>query len=67
MNFKFTLDKYSFGISKDFELLANMDVKYQFELDNFNNTNKYSIIDFRIPNTNVYLELKAVLVDLMLF
>ena len=36
-----------------------MDVKYQFELDNFNNTNKYSIVDFRIPNTNIYLELKS--------
>ena len=55
MNGKFIQDKYSFGIDKEFEFLANMDVKYQFELDNLNNTNKYSIVDFRIPNTNIYI------------
>jgi len=36
-----------------------VDVKYQFVLDNLNDTNKYSIIDFRIPNTNIYIELKS--------
>ena len=59
MNGKFIQDKYSFGISKEFEFLANMDVKYQFELDNLNNTNKYSRVDFRIPNTYIYIELKS--------
>ena len=58
MNAKFTSDKYSFGISKEFEFLANMDVNYQFQLDSLNNTSKYSIVDFKIPNTNIYIELK---------
>ena len=34
-------------------------MNYQFDLDNLNNTNQYSIVDFRIPNTNIYLELKS--------
>ena len=59
MNCKFTKDKYRFGVDKEFEFIANMDVKYQFELDSLNNTNKYSIVDFRIPKTNIHIELKS--------
>jgi len=59
MNGRIIQDKYMFGISKEFEFLANMDVNYQFQLDNLNNTNKYSIVDFRIPNTNIYIELRS--------
>ena len=55
MNGKFTKYKYEFGIDKEFEFVANMDVKYQFVLDNLNDTNKYSIVDFRIPNTYIYI------------
>ena len=59
MNKKFTKDKYSFGVSKEFEFLVSMDIHYQFQLDNLNNTNKFSIVDFRIPNTNIHIELKS--------
>ena len=53
MNAKFTSDKYSFGISKEFEFIAWMDVNYHFQLENLNNTNKYSIVGFKIPNINI--------------
>ena len=56
MNAKCTKDKYSFGISKEFELIASMDVNYQFQLDNLNNTNKFSRVDFQMPNTSIYIE-----------
>ena len=53
MNREFTKDKYSFGMSKEFEFIASMDVNYQYQLDNLNDTNKYSIVDSKIPNTNI--------------
>ena len=58
MNAKFIKDKHSFGISKEFEFIASMDVNYQPQLDNVNDTNKYSIIDFKIPTTKICIELK---------
>ena len=59
MDKKFTTPKYSFGVCGEFAFQAHMDINYQFELDNLNNTNKYSVVDFRIPTTNIYIELKT--------
>ena len=36
-----------------------MDIKYQLQLENLNNTDNYSVVDFKIPNTNIYIELKS--------
>ena len=59
MSSQFTVKKHSFGISKEFEFMAIMDIKYQLQLENLNNTDNYSVVDFRIPNTNIYIELKS--------
>ena len=59
MNAKITKDKHPLGISKEFELILSMDVNYQFQLDNLNNIDKISDVDFRIPNTNIHIELKV--------
>ena len=59
MDKKFTESKHSFGVCGEFAFQAHMDINYQFQLDNLNNTNKYSVVDFRIPTTNIYLELKT--------
>ena len=59
MNGKFTVKKYSFGVSKEFEILAIMDIKYHLQLENLNKNDDYSVVDFRIPNTNIYIELKS--------
>ena len=39
--------------------MAIMDIKYHLQLENLNNTDNYSVVDFRIPNTNIYIELKS--------
>ena len=59
MDKKFTKNKNHFGICKEFEFQAEMDIKYQLQLENLNNTNKFSIVDFKIPNINAYIELKS--------
>lgn len=59
MDKKFTESKHSFGVCGEFAFQAHMDINYQFQLDNLNNTNKYCVVDFRIPTTNIYLELKT--------
>ena len=59
MDKKFTESKHSFGVCGEHAFQAHMDINYQFKLDNLNNTNKYSVVDFRIPTTNIYIELKT--------
>ena len=59
MDKKFTETKHSFGVCGEYAFQAYMDINYQFQLDNLNNTNKYSVVDFRIPTTNIYIELKT--------
>ena len=59
MNQKFTESKHKFGVSGEFAFIAYMDINYQFQLDNLNKTNKYSIVDFNVPTTNIYIELKT--------
>ena len=59
MNSKFTVKKLSFGVSKEFEFMAKMDIEYHLQLENLNNTDNYSVVDFRIPTTNLYIELKS--------
>ena len=41
MNQKFTIDKYSFGVSKEFEFIVSMDVDFQLNSENLNDTNKF--------------------------
>ena len=59
MENKFTQSKYSFGVSGEFAFQAYMDINYQLQLENLNDTNKLSAVDFHVPNTNVYIELKT--------
>ncbi len=59
MENKFTQSKYSFGVSGEFAFQAYMDINHQLQLDNLNDTNKFSIVDFQVPNTNIYIELKT--------
>ena len=59
MLFVQTTQTPSFGISKEFEFLAFMDINSQLQFENLNNTNKSTVVEFRIPNTNIYIELKS--------
>ena len=55
----FTGSQHSFGVCGEHALQAHMDVNYQLKLNNLKNMNKYSVVDFMIPTTNIYLELKT--------
>lgn len=57
-NAKFTLEKYKFGVDNEYYLIVLMKM-YKIDLVNLNDKNKYSPVDFRIKNTDIYIELKT--------
>ena len=54
---KFTTEKYNIGVNHEYFFLALMRLK-NICLHNLNIKNKSSSVDFKLPNTNIYIELK---------
>jgi len=54
---KFTPEKYNIGVNHEYFFLALMRLN-NIILHNLNITNKSSSVDFKLPNTNIYIELK---------
>ena len=54
---KFTIKKYNLGINHEYLCLALMRLNHII-LHNLNIKNKSSSVDFKLPNTNIYIELK---------
>ena len=46
-NTKFTLEKYKVGVENEYYFIVLMKM-YNIDLDNLNDKNKYSSVDFRI-------------------
>ena len=54
---KFTDEKYDIGINQEYIFLALMKTN-NIILNNLKDDNKFSTVDFHLPNTNIYIELK---------
>ena len=54
-----TESKHSFGVCGEYAFQAHIDIHYHFQLASLNDTNKFSVVDFRVPTTNIYIELKS--------
>jgi len=55
---KFTIEKYKFGVSHEYSFIVEMKL-YNIDLDNLNDYDQYSSVDFKIKNTDIYIELKT--------
>ena len=56
---KYTKSKHNIGISGEFSFIVQMDITHQVKLDNLNETDQFSSVDFQIQNTNIFIELKT--------
>ena len=54
---KFSEEKYKIGVNQELLFLSLMKL-HNIVLDNMNDNDKWSSVDFQVPGTNYFIELK---------